>query len=1608
MAETFDFFISHSSKDNDRARELKQILLEINSKWNIFLDIDANIPLNKEIEWNQGMLRNVENSRYLIFLASSADYLKNGHGWLFKEVQHFYGKNATRERNQVQANGEKLTIAYFGILFGRKDPYLALSDDLNYGSSYCSMYERIQHVYLDQDDSVRDGFYQIREKVLNMTSQKDIDAPKMLDLVSHYVHERQLKDEKFSMDAVDTMLLPPLLSEEKRAEEEQVIGFEEFCGKLKKTHAAVLGEQGGCGKTTFMTRLFFHHLELAKEAPSDAMIPLFIDARELKGKDNLILRYLADKFCRDHTARSREYTGQQVNWLSQVFGAVTDSPHYLLLIDGCNELPSNAADKFRKELEDFGEDGKYPNARIVLSGRTLDGITNDDAPFLLTHLAPLEDDAVRAYLRKKLNTDPDRLLSAADGEHLRNILKNPMFLRLYTDAPGSEAVDSKSKLIRESVRRQEEKDRAAAEQEPQQAFYSLCLHYILPAAAYKLVMGRHTESRFSFSDEELDDIMEEILDDLSSHAMKKYYGRIYQKLLRTYNPGSTKDCFDLACDFVDYLTKTCKLLRRIDEDRYEFVHQIYRDYFCGCYIEQDILRALEHGVLCRSLIEGGIEQSVGSFVAELLEEPRPFWNWETRSTDYGNEESSRLLALLDLSRSTPEPDAPVHTANVIALLRTARANDLSGIDFSGLDLTRSNLRTSVLARQFADGWRTASFRGAVINPENLLTIQHHCPICAACANESHLATLDTGGVIMIWDRSRPPVMPVKIIENAGYGFFKILFAPDGQSLYGVNDTRILRIPIPTAARGSARTEIVHETNKRFWDISLDENGALYFTTAMNPFNPKPVSDPHRPDRIVPHFNTQNSCAAANRAGTQLVFGFSLSRVSLRLFDYDSASGQWIDRRFRFTTLYNQFTATIEGLLKDAGLYEVFAAPEELPLSPGQKPVLLAELREKHSILLQQRQTVRNFRNYLNSILSTLSQKGIDIPNNWKHIMEERCEEATQRSLRMYKYAGALFGQKGMIMRSVAYSADDSRLLIAYSEPPKSLKTYKKKRFWTHVISEIDTQTMDVFNIACFSTNTMISLDAQYTHGGVLVTTPDQVTIFDTSGATVMQLDCENAEPKYLSRTSLYEDSFYVYSRHFIYQMSHDGTCVMALDNQLRTEKLARIFRKRDTDFLINTSDPSNARHRCINPSSCDLLQINQQMWRSKARMDLSGLSQVCLDDSGYAIRHGKLFGYRRSHLFSQLEIPFCLFVCGCDFTDLKGGLAAPEYLRLLSAYGARTDDYPPNAIPALAQIPAFIPSKIPFTAVTPTARDASCAPERETEQPSIMVESDYSILEWTDRLMAATPEIIFRLLEAGCLVKPAPEGVDLAYISRRMAGYLSRKKLLSAPEDQQETQPGHRRIYTVGCPDGVHTLWRGTEDTLPGATDPCRCHEYDTPGLLKTGNWFSQTARRYAGHAMDFTFYSVFHNKARISGMERIPGYLQLGQQAFFAQPVPNLDSEYICNDFTNKAWRLCQIALGWEDLTYDHRGSLHQLKLSRPPVLIFIGDDLNHCRQIHACICRLFPRLRKLYTYDTLLADEYSGPMHFEFVKGQPYAVDLEDLIPPPPAPDFATAPIE
>ena len=1654
MSKDYLFFISHNSKDNLLAQQLYDMLLEGHPEWagQIFLDCSREKPLETKEEWQNAMMKAVEDSRHLIFVTSDVAHLKEGNGWVYEEVNTFKNRKATRHRDgRAHKN-----ISYTGIFLCDCNFERDLYADASYGSTYRTLYNAPEHLVLGKHASLEDARTRILKKAAAMVDGTDVDdvSLEILERVQKFRDERISRGVMSAEQDINDALLPPItvlseLNEETAraigvlredhssgTQEEEGSGstnffktnaklsFHQLCKLVYAANIQLLGREGGCGKTTLLTKLFHHQLHLCEEDPSLHAIPLYVDAKNLAAKNELLLRYLAMHLMGEHTAMTDAETGEGVRKLAAAFSQKRPTPRYLLLIDGYNELPEGSIKLLNEELRNFLPGSRYESVRVVISGRTL----NADLPesdFIQAEMLHLGKRTVSNYLHKELS----------GRDSLLKILQIPMYLKLFADTDTHGDIQNKADLLREFVFWQENKNEAAKEKQEVIAMYHILLRHMLPVIAYDMVVNRNT---FVITQEDLEQIIEEATEVLYSNEYRRYYGSEYRALLKAINYTSL-DSLDLADAATQYYVRVCKILHQDADGNFEFVHQVYRDFFCAWYLSESVARSLKNEAcdtaISRKLFRGDIVE----FVPDLLKEKTVRMNWLNYCWDHSCDETSSLVKLLALCRQADEPASAITVANIVNMIRYARQNNLSGLDLSGLDLTLTTLQDCSFFQFDRTTQYSTNFAGATINRENLFEERHYHPLRAACTNDAYIACLDEGGYLKLWKKERDPLFPEKTITNVRYAVKQMLFCPDGTKFYAVTDHEILEIPIPEETISKGQPKVLYRSAALLREIRLDSQGDLLFSTVDNTFNFKKLSDPEAADQIA--FYGVNSASAINKDGTCLAYGNFIGYEGLRLYDL-AEDGTWRERKFGYALLLEEFVLELEQTLRDFGQYQHFTSAS-------------ADLSQRSAFFVSLQQEFMDRTHDFDEAPEKIKARCLEQMKHRQAFpdpeqMQQLDNLVKQHKKRIAAAKDKLLYLNGRKITGLQFHDDGQTLLLSgiidYREKFRLIKRNSKnkdmpgkakmkegldeERIFHSLVATIDTKTLDVHVIKIQQGKEPNR--AFYCGEDILVIHKNRLRVFDKNGTRLTSIKTSSNQMKRLIAAPL-TNTFYVVNDHHIYEMDTDLRCLRSFHNSLKEEKLYPLWDayggaylcakqpgKKDTDQPSYVTGPVIHLHTGVLVRSyqhrCKLLKLPN--------------NAVTVDNRRFVLLNGSLVSFDQDQKCGEITIQQSLHICGCDFRGIRGTASDPACLQILYRMGGQTDPVTLPEVSPLQQAETFVPSTNDF--VLPRGPQHKICPRNgeftlqdecqfpnatrnkltdrwdwEKIEKAIFIKNeweatDYSILEWVHRLQFVTENMIRELTDAGLIATPVKHpGVG----KRLMESLHKYYKVLFRARFFVDGTPGYPVVVTLNPPFGTNILQNATGQAITAPLHVLRKQKTVQVNIwgnqlmgiarrLSLNQWFTITASRHKEQLQDYAIDVVAETNCHRIGYARIQGYLRFGGQAFFGQEIRNFDSENPSAMLSDKVLRLCILAQHYQ--TLEAPG--YQLDgMTRQPILVLIGDSLEQCRQMNQYVEFVYPNVRKLYTFDSLLLSQEAAAgagNYLEFVDGIPHSVRLETLI--------------
>ena len=1591
------FFISHRSNDNAHALKLYEFLKRMNPEWEIFLDCSDKRPLESSVDWYEELMKNVKASKYLIVIASEAENLKST--YVIDEIKKFRDDFENSQR-------------YFGIFFSEQEfnKVLAFSETFN------SYFKWQENLLLGEGETLDDAEERLKVKIVKMMNEaesENSETAEILDKVKKFAVEKEQNDPMFSEKAIDEGLIPILRNKEK------IVDFEMLCDSIEKTNIAIIGTEGGCGKTTLLTKIFYHYLNNVDISDPNSMIPIYIDAKNLSAENFLILRWITKILHDEQDAMTSKSTSDKVGKLIKEFSKKTEKPRYLLMLDGYNEIPNGMIEKFNKELLDFLPDGRYSNIRLVLSGRYVDENFSEMA-FDYLKMQNLNKWAIERYLAEKGH-------SQKINDSLVKILSIPMYLKIYAETSVNEQITSKADLLCKFVDWQEKKDAKIDESDTKKKLYSIFLRYALPIIAHGMAMG---ESSFILTKAQFSEIVVEILDKINGREYKEHFGSEYVGLVR--NSGlRNMDEYDLEYDLKEYMVSVCAMLRCDKDDNFMFVHQIYRDFFCAQYISTEIKRSVATKKCSDALAKRILVEDIVEFSAELLKESAPFFDNEKGVWDYSCNNTSYIVRLLDVVRIQQGENSAKTIANLIKMLSLVRRMDLSNLDLSSLDLTESKLSTCYLYRYDKTGRYSTSFVNSKINRDNLFAENHFYNIVAACTNKDTIVCVDEKGFIKFWEKRRGPKFPKKILTDANYSISRIFFSNENDRLFAMTEHEIIEIAIPDEFLSKAKQKVIFKTAKRLREMKLGENNEIFFTTNLNPFNFKSILAPNTLDEC--NFYGINSTACVNSQCNRLAFGHIAGYECLKIYDRNIEKNTWEERKYGYLEILNNFMLELEETFVKMKLYHKFETDNKYYDKRRTFFSYVQQQFEDGYVNLEAKPAA-----IVKRCRSSLERNKVTLypwQNAKLDALVEKYQQIIKEKIRENHLLMMISGRK---ITGVNFKKDTNTVLISCAldtkEKFKKIKTfeYDPSRRYKCLVIELNTDTFETHYITAFDTSTTVR--AFYCGDDIITVNNRCLVVYDADGGEISRLI---VTPKVVNSFIAPEnkETFYAISSNFIYEFDDNLRCVCSNDNIFKKYSITyNVNDQGEEYFAIGASLSSNENNDRVLAQSIENGSVHYiadgGFTKTKYRaVEAHGnlKFKVCSD---------KIVSFENDVKKDEVQIPFKLFVCGCDFRGVEGNVNESGYINLLNRYGAITDDDNETEILIDADIEGFTPSSADF--VVPEGVDEryvvySCRPKQSFvdeckfssatggdnlyEQKiwalinnrtysSVGLESaDYSILEWVNSLVFATPNMIEELVEAGLIEKP----VGFSDVNNRVKSLHKSFKFLFRSRFAEDGVIKGVPVYTVNCPFGKTLLEEITHKDITDPLTPYRVvdtsdkkvhgmskwsHISISGGSMRVvraqmalNQWFTLAACRYKDYFNDSSLDSIFDTDNHFNGRARIHCYVLLGDQPFFVQEYRKGDVGF------DKVERMCIIATHHRSaVRYDKQLS----ELAKKPVIVLVCESFEHCKEIDSQIKDVYPHVRKIYTYDTLVCSKeaFEGAgNHFEFVDGVPYSVKLEDI---------------
>ena len=329
------------------------------------------------------------------------------------------------------------------------------------------------------------------------------------------------------------------------------------------------------------------------------------------------------------------------------------------------------------------------------------------------------------------------------------------------------------------------------------------------------------------------------------------YDGIRLFLQKAGTDNNNEDIYDLAEAVIRFIVQELHLMREVfvkrtsDVDNignaemkavmYEFLHENLRDFFAAKQLQAD---ARYLGFLKNtsdiSLASQNIPKPILEFLGDICEEHFfcPYWDAEHKGwimSDSAQPNSQSFIAnVLGYLRGKHDESSKIMVSNIIAVMKYARMNDLSGVDLHDLDFSNTWLGGIRFSRSYGNSYLTANFDGATIHASNLLRSGHNDAVTCVrqdMNNPNIVYSGDVSGCIMQWNLQSKKGQK---ICDLGTGIRDILVNSAIDELYFASEHTIYRFIL-----SKKDVSTLYETRHFIHKLRLTNTG-ISFNTDINP------------------------------------------------------------------------------------------------------------------------------------------------------------------------------------------------------------------------------------------------------------------------------------------------------------------------------------------------------------------------------------------------------------------------------------------------------------------------------------------------------------------------------------------------------------------------------------------------------------------------------------------------------------------------------------------------------------------------------------------------------------------------------------------------------
>ena len=541
-----------------------------------------------------------------------------------------------------------------------------------------------------------------------------------------------------------------------------------------RRHILLIGE-GGIGKTVAMLTL------PEEDWFSKLGIPvIYVPLQRLDTYEGDLNRYLKEKIGSDSYERS----------IDLAIRTSKEHPNLLLLLDGFNEIP----DKFKKKAEQYIREWmERPGIQIITTSRL--GFFLEDS-FSKYRLKSLSYVTVRSFLLSAGITE-EQLPGQKD--RIWGVINIPLMLAMYTQIEKVKELADQSSTI--SIIEWKEPENAAHIIwdylqmelyrcinkciEKDDSTYSI-IQYAAAIFAVAPYICNHMsrQNKFYIKREDFHELIQDALIFYTAH--QDMLGRQILKLRRKYDPYHKEDLFqeENMEGYARILIDNMALFqeREICNEGYDSQDDI--DYYCSL-MHQNFRDALAAFFICSCLTKICVTKEKRALLDQA--------NYYVKNYMAEHLSKPELISIWNRHRKEEPADGQI-TFILMDLVGRQRDYDYRELDFSGIDLTKTNLH-GLLSRRLdicplpGDG---NHLRSTKISANCLLPNGHTGMVesVAFSPDERYLASGSSDSTVRIWNLESGES---RVLEGHTGWINSVYFSPDGRQLASGSEDGTVRI-----------------------------------------------------------------------------------------------------------------------------------------------------------------------------------------------------------------------------------------------------------------------------------------------------------------------------------------------------------------------------------------------------------------------------------------------------------------------------------------------------------------------------------------------------------------------------------------------------------------------------------------------------------------------------------------------------------------------------------------------------------------------------------------------------------------------------------------------